>query len=220
MQAKVYIHENTENVYDLHRNTIESITENTTVKEQVSAFADTLFAAWKARNPVCKAQINNWHPDYISQSLDIIFQATFKLADARLSIAKDCGFLSWEEVEKIGNVPFNLSFEKAVDTLLAGDLDSLKKQIEQQPTLLHSRSSYGHRATLLHYAGSNGVEMWRQKAPYNLPAIVQFLIEAGADKNATMRVYGGEHTTLEMAVSSAHPHAAGIIDRLTEVLMG
>lgn len=218
MQAKVYIHENTQNVYNLHQHVIEGITENTTVKQQVAAFADTLFAAWKARNPVCKAQINNWHPDYIGQSLEVIFQAPLTITDARLSMAKDCGFLNWEEVEKIGNVRFNLSFEKAVDTLLAGDLMGLKKQIEQQPTLLHARSNYGHRATLLHYAGSNGVEMWRQKAPYNLPAIVQFLIEAGADKNATMRVYGGEHTTLEMVVSSAHPHAAGIVDRLREVL--
>lgn len=218
MSTKVYIHENTQKVYDLHRNAIEGITETTTVKEQLSNFSDTLFAAWKARNRVCKAQINNWHPDYISQPLEVIFQAYFTLVDARLSIAKDCGFLDWEEVEKIGKVPFNLSFEKAIDTLLAGNLSSLQKQIEQQPTLLHMRSTYGHRATLLHYAGSNGVEMWRQKAPYNLPEIVAFLVAAGADKDATMRVYGGEHTTLELAVSSAHPHAAGIIDRLKEVL--
>jgi len=218
MSKKVYIHENTQKVYDLHQIAIEGITKNTTVKEQLSNFADTLYTAWKARNPICKAQINNWHPDYISQSLEVIFQASFKLEDARLSIAKDCGFLDWEEVEKMGNAPFNLAFEKAVDTLLAGDLDNLKKQIEVQPTLLHTRSTYGHRATLLHYAGSNGVEMWRQKTPYNLPVIVQYLLAEGADKNATMRVYGGEHTTLQMVASSAHPHAAGIIDKLTEVL--
>jgi len=218
MQTKVYIHENTQRVYDLHRTTIEGITPKTTVKEQVSAFSDTLLTAWKRRNPVCKAQINNWHPDYISKPLDVIFKSSFKLADARLSIAKDCGFLDWAEVERLGNIPFNLEFEKAVQTLLAGDLTSLKKQIEQQPTLLHTRSTYGHQATLLHYAGSNGVEMWRQKAPYNLPEIVAFLLAAGADKNATMRVYGGEHTTLEMVASSAHPHAAGIASELIELL--
>lgn len=218
MKSKVYTHENTNRVYNLHRVAIEGVTKTTTIKEQLISFADTLFAAWQARNPVCKAQINNWHPDYISKSLDVIFQAPFTVADARLSIAKDCGFLDWEEVEKIGNVPFNLSFEKVIDTLLAGDLSNLKKQIEQQPTLLHTRSQYGHRATLLHYAGSNGLEMWRQKAPYNLPEIVEFLLAAGADKNATMRVYGGEHTTLEMAETSAHPRAAGILEELVEIL--
>ncbi len=218
MKSKVYIHENTQRVYNLHQVAIEGLTKTTTVKEQLIAFADNLYAAWQARNPVCKAQINNWHPAYIGKSLEIIFNAPLKLADIRLSIAKDCGFLDWEEVEKMGNVQFNLSFEKTVDTLLMGDLERLKKQIEQQPTLLHLRSPYGHQATLLHYAGSNGVEMWRQKAPYNLPAIVQFLLEAGADKNATMRVYGREHTTLAMAASSAHPQAAGILDELKEVL--
>jgi len=218
MKSKIYTHENTQQVYNLHRVAIEELTKTTTVKEQLTAFANNLFAAWQARNPVCKAQINNWHPDYIGKSLDIIFQAPFQLADARLSIAKDCGFLDWMEVEKKGPVRFNLSFEKAIDTLLAGDLVNLKKQIERQPTLLHTRSTYGHRATLLHYAGSNGLEMWRQKVPYNLPKIVQFLIAVGADKNATMRVYGGEHTTLEMAVSSAHPREAGILEELVEVL--
>lgn len=218
MKGKVYTHKNTQQVYNLHRVAIEGVTKTTTVKEQLISFADNLFAAWQARNPVCKAPINNWHPDYIGKSLDVIFQAPFKLADARLSIAKDCGFLDWEEVEKLGNVRFNLSFEKAIDTLLAGDLVNLKKQIEQQSILLQTRSTYGHRATLLHYAGSNGLEMWRQKAPYNLPAIVKFLIEAGADKKATMRVYGGAHTTLEMAASSAHPRKAGILEELIEVL--
>jgi len=218
MKNKIYIHDNTQQVYNLHRVAIEGLTKTSTIKEQLISFADNLFAAWQARNPVCKAPINNWHPDYIGKSLDIIFQAPFKLSDARLSIAKDCGFLDWEEVKKIGNVRFNLSFEKAIDTLLAGDLVNLKKQIEQQPTLLHTRSTYGHRATLLHYAGSNGLEMWRQKTPYNLPEIVAFLLGAGADKNATMRVYGGEHTTLEMAETSAHTRAAGILEELIEVL--
>lgn len=210
MNARVYIHPNAQAIYDLHQTAIEYITKSSTVKAQLSTFADTLFAAWKARNPVCKSQINNWHPDYISKSLDVIFQASFTLKDARLSIAKDCGFLNWEEVEELGNIPFNLAFEKAVDTLLAGDLVNLKKQIEQCPTLLHTRSTYGHKATLLHYVGSNGVEMWRQKTPYNLLAIVQFLIKAGADKNATMRVYGGQYTTLQMVETSAHPHKAGV----------
>ena len=218
MNPKVYTHKNTQQVYDLHKSGIESLTNTTTVKAQLITFADTLFAAWKARNPVCKAQINNWHPAYIGKSVDLIFQAPLTLEDIRLSIAKDCGFLDWTEVEKIGNVPFNLAFEKAVDTLLAGDLEALKKQIEQQPNLLQTRSVYGHKATLLHYAGSNGLEMWRQKAPYNLPEIVSFLLTAGADKNATMRVYGGNHTTLEMAESSAHPRAAGILEELVASL--
>ena len=189
------------------------------VDHQLTGFADNLFAAWKARNPVCKAQINNWHPDFIGKGIDLIFKANFTLADARLSIAKDCGFDNWEAVEEQGKTRFNLAFEKAVDTLLAGDLISLQQQINQQPELINQRSSYGHQATLLHYAGSNGVEMWRQQTPYNLPEMVQFLIDAGADKYAKMKVYGGCFTTWEMVATSAHPKAAGVVDALKTILL-
>ena len=219
MKSNIYIHENTQKVYHLHQTAIEQTNKNTTILTQLTAFADSLFAAWKARNPVCKAQINNWHPDFIGKDLAFIFKANFTLADARLSIAKDCGFNDWPAVEKLGNQCFNLAFEKAVTTLLAGDLVSLQQQITQHPELLKERSAYGHQATLLHYAGSNGVEMWRQQTPYNLPEIVQFLLDAGADKNATMKVYGGHFTTWEMVVTSAHPHAAGVVEALREILV-
>ena len=219
MSSKFYIHESTQKIYNLHKTAIEQINEKTTVLAQLTAFANILFEAWTTRNPVCKGQINNWHPSFISQSLDVIFKAGFRLADARLSIAKDCGFYNWEAVEKQGNIPFNLAFEKAVDTLLAGDLASLKTQIKEQPDLLQLRSTYGHQATLLHYAGSNGVEMWRQQTPYNLPAIVQFLLDAGADKNAKMNIYGGYFTTWDMVATSAHPQAAGVVVALKKILV-
>lgn len=219
MNPKIYIHKNTQQVYDLHKTTIEQTNENTTILAQLTDFADNLFAAWKARTPVCKGQINNWHPDFIGKDIDVIFKANFTLADARLSIAKDCGFTDWEAVEKLGETRFNMAFEKAVDTLLAGDLADLESQIEQQPELINLRSLYGHQATLLHYAGSNGVEMWRQQTPYNLPEIVQFLLATGADRNATMSVYGGAFTTWEMVATSTHPQAAGVMEALREVLI-
>lgn len=217
MRSEVYIHDQIQKVYELHQNVIEKTDEKTTLIEQLTGFSNTLYAAWKARNPVCKPQINNWHPDYLGKDLDIIFRSSFKLEDARLSIAKDCGFLDWKEVEEKGKIPFDLAFEKAVDTLLVGDIGRLKTQIAANPSLLHTRSRYGHGATLLHYAGSNGVEMWRQKTPYNLPEIVQFLLDAGADKKATMRVYGGHFTTWEMVATSAHPHAAGVVGALKKI---
>lgn len=219
MSAKIYIHPNVQKVYDLHKTAIEQIDKNTTVLKQLTAFADNIFAAWTTRSPICKGQINNWHPDFISKDLDFIFNTNFTLADARLSIAKDCGFDNWEMVIQHGNITFNLVFEKAINTLLAGDLVDLKKQITLRPDLLQLRSPYGHQATLLHYAGSNGVEMWRQQTPYNLPEIVQLLLDAGADKNAKMKVYSGQFTTWEMVVTSAHPHKAGVVEALKKILI-
>lgn len=218
MNSKIYQHERVKKLYQLHKKAIESIDENTTVKTQLIAFANTIYTAWKTRNPICEGQINNWHPSFVGQPIDVIFNSPFTLADARLSIAKDCGFKNWEAVEAQDPIYFNLVFEKTVAMLINGGLEDLKKQIATHPTLLTERSPYGHQATLLHYAGSNGVEMWRQQTPYNLPKIVQFLLDAGADKTATMPVYGGQYTTWEMVVTSAHPHAAGVVEKLREIL--
>ena len=80
------------------------------------------------------------------------------------------------------------------------------------------RSQYGHRASLLNYAGSNGVEFWRQQVPLNLAEIVIYLLEAGADKNATMKVYGGEFNTFELLTTSIHPLRARIMEEMKLIL--
>lgn len=218
MQAKVYIHDQVKKVYQLHQQSIENMDADTTIQEQIIRFSNNLMSAWQTKNPACIAQINNWHPDYIGKDATFIFAADFQLSDAQLAIAKDCGFQNMEQVNQHPSITFHLAFEQAVDTLLNGDLDSLKQQIAKNPTLLADRSKYGHQATLLHYAGSNGIEMWRQKTPYNLPDIVQFLLEVGADKTATMSVYGGQFTTWELVSTSAHPKAAGIVEALGKLL--
>ncbi|WP_378176901.1 hypothetical protein [Aquimarina sp. SS2-1] len=37
----------------------------------------------------------------------------------------------------------------------------------------------------MNYTASNGVEIWRQKTPINLPEMTYFLIDKGADRYAT-----------------------------------
>ena len=75
-----------------------------------------------------------------------------------------------------------------------------------------------HRATLLHYVGSNGVEIRRQKVPANLVAITELLLETGSDVNATARVYGGEMTTYSLVATSGHPVRAGLAEELLATL--
>ena len=90
--------------------------------------------------------------------------------------------------------------------------------MEENPDLIFQKSKFGHQATLLHYVASNGVEFWRQIVPHNLPEMISYLIEKGADKNAKMKVYGGEFSVLPLLESSAHPYAAGIADQMIEIL--
>jgi hypothetical protein len=104
--------------------------------------------------------------------------------------------------------------------MLAGDFKGIKKIITGNNALLNQKSQYGHEATLLHYSASNGVELWRQKVPLNLPEMVEFLVENGANRNARMKVYGGEYTAAELLLSSAHPRQAGILMELRQHFPG
>ena len=94
----------------------------------------------------------------------------------------------------------------------------LLKSLDQNPELIHYQSKYGHGASMLHYVGANGVELWRQQLPENLPYLTSILLERGADKNALMKVYGKEMTPLELVQSSEHPFIAGIDQELIELL--
>ena len=44
------------------------------------------------------------------------------------------------------------------------------------------------------------------------------LLDAGADVDAKIEVYGGLHSTLELLLSSAHPRAAGLLDDMAQML--
>jgi hypothetical protein len=87
------------------------------------------------------------------------------------------------------------------------------------PSLVHRRSSFGHRSTLLHYVGSNGVETYRQKVALNLAEITRLLVEAGANVNATANMYGGGSTALGLLVTSDHPAKAGVSGDVLKVLV-
>jgi hypothetical protein len=74
---------------------------------------------------------------------------------------------------------------------------------------MNARSQYGHHATLLHYAGTNGVESYRQVVPMNLAEIVDFLIASGADPASNAGIYGGS-TPRQLFETSRHSHESNV----------
>src|SRR5262249_61446416 len=112
----------------------------------------------------------------------------------------------------------SVAYENAVDTMLAGHLDGLRGLLDGDPSLTAQASHWPHRATLLHYATANGVEIHRQVVPRNLPAIVALLVDRGADVNASAHAYGSEVAPLGLLLSSSHPHDAGVTGEVAAVL--
>jgi ankyrin repeat protein len=145
------------------------------------------------------------------------------LADAQLYIAHIHGFDSWPKfsvhLADIARQSPVSDFEAAVDAIVTGDIETLRALIEKHPSLVLARSSRVHHATLLHYIAANGHEGYRQKTPKNAVEIARILLNAGAEVDATARMYDADCTTMEMLVSSTPPANAGLQVALTETLL-
>ena len=215
---KIYRSKEVKEIQELQYEIIAETNENTTILELLTALANNLHTHFHKRNHAVATIISNWHPEFIGKDVDQILGSDFSESDAKLSIAREHGFSDWENVEKSGDEIINGEFESAIDALLNGELNSLSFKISTNPFLLKERSKYGHRATLLHYVSSNGVETRRQVVPLNIPKITRLLLEQGADKSAKMNVYGGEFTALELVSTSAHPKDAGVLTDLIKIL--
>jgi hypothetical protein len=146
------------------------------------------------------------------------------LSEAQLVIARLHGFESWPKFAHHVHARDNASsavsqFESAADAIVTGDVETLSTLIARNRRLVHARSTRDHGATLLHYVGANGHEGFRQRTPKNAVEIARILLEAGADPDALAHMYDHRCTTMEMLVSSVHPHAAGVQAALVETLL-
>jgi hypothetical protein len=109
-------------------------------------------------------------------------------------------------------------FEIAADAIIRGNTETLKTLLTLNPGLIHMRSSRHHHSTLLNYVGANGVEGWRQKTLKNAVAITKILLDAGAEIDASGKMYRGT-TTLGLVATSVHPVRTGVQEELMDMLI-
>lgn len=143
-------------------------------------------------------------------TIDAFFKTAFTLADAQWCIAQEHSYIDWQQVVNTKDQP-DTNFENLIDSILAGDLATLQRALQDKPEWIHHTSHYPHKATLLHYTGSNGIEGYRQVVPQNLADIIECLLLAGADTNLKAKVYSG-CTARELLETSKHPYEAGVIE--------
>jgi ankyrin repeat protein len=202
--------------------------------------AAALMAAHGAALPAALDVIHASHPRFLDATVPWIRQpltpqeiaaAPFSIDDARLTVARAYSYLDWpsllEHVAAVAdtNSPVH-RFEAAVQATIDGALDSLRTLLDADPSLPRARSVRRthfdppvHGATLLHYVAANGVEQVNQRTPPNAVALVELLLERGADPNATAALYGGQCTVLSMLVSSAHPASQHVQLPLIDLLV-
>src|SRR5689334_20429426 len=113
----------------------------------------------------------------------------------------------------------NPTFEVAADAIVNGDVSALARLLDEEPQLIHHRSTREHRCTLLHYVGANGFEGYRQKSPPNAVEIAELLLERGAEVDALTGKDIGSGTTLGLVATSVHTHRAGTQTPLLETLL-
>jgi ankyrin repeat protein len=148
----------------------------------------------------------------------------YRHGDARTIIVRNHFFESWEQFAEFArNVKDSSSpiarFERAVDAVALGDAASLGRALREDPELVRTRSVRTHHSMLLHYVGANGVESWRQRTPKNAVQILEILLAAGAEIDATADMYNGGCTTLGLVATSCHPRDAGLQQPLIDVLL-
>lgn len=188
------------------------------ISDQLATQAKTLHTAHGAGDTRIAMQVQSWWPQAQGRTLDAILSDPFDLAEAETAVAREHGFANWNAIRDLGDVSSDTGFDAALDAMLGGDLETLVWMLAKDQALAMRRSVFGHRATLLHHIGANGVESHRQQVPANAPDMARALIAAGADRSAEANMYGGGQTPLDLASTSAHPYHAGVAENLNAIL--
>jgi ankyrin repeat protein len=180
--------------------------------------AQALFDALQSHDVNAAWRFKWLHPRFRDKTIDAIEPAELTLDDARMVIARDDAFDTWNDLAAFAAAP-DAEFEAAAEAVVNGDVETLSSMLRANPALVHARSARSHHATLLHYIGANGVEDARQKTPPNAVEVATLLLDAGAEPDALADMYGSKCTTMSMLVSSSHPAAAGVQLALAELLL-
>jgi len=209
METKIYRPKIVQEIRDYYGEAIYHSTFDT-IQEHMNVLAEMLYKGIKADSEYLYVEISNYHPLFLGDPITQIKDANLDLIDCQWTIACEYGFKSWEDVLDLRKTEYNRPFEQAVDLLLDGNFQELQELIKTYPSIINASSQYSHKATLLHYTACNGVELWRQQVPMNLPEMTAYLIHKGASKWKLMNAYGSQYDTITLLKSSIHPKNAGV----------
>ena len=215
--VEIYINPEILALRALHSDLMTRGFRDSCIRDRLATQASTIVAAHKAGNGAVAFHLGSWCPGLVGVDSDKIMAVNLTQEQAQETIAREYGYTNWNEVEALQGILLDDEFEESVDAVIHGDMSQLQDRIRERPELTTQRSQYGHRATLLHYVGANGVESYRQITPLNAVEVTRCRVGSGADVNSIAGMYGGSKV-LDLVLTSAHPHSAGVALAIAEVL--
>jgi hypothetical protein len=212
----MYIHTDVIQVRELHSHILSAFEPSGTLYDLLDQLASNLYQANKNEDERSLVEIKNYlKPGEFEQVNGII---RIDRHHANEIMARQHGFSSWEEVKYGGRISIQPLFEEAVEYTVWGRVSELSAILKEFPHLIIQRSAFFHKATLLHYVSSNGVEIRRQLVPGNLVDIIRLLLEYGADPEAKGYFYGKMTDTLSLLQSGTHTRNAGVYEDALKIL--
>ena len=190
--------------------------------------AKDLVKAHAARTMAAAQLIREFNPRFAGASDEAIFAAEFKLSAARLTIAREHGFLSWTRLKRRIEKPVPADrldlphhkrigdpvFRGAIDLIDAGDVAGLRAQLKQHPKLARQRvvfegMNYFHNPSLLEFIAENPIR--HNKMPENILAVAEVILESGVDQKAL-------DVTLALVATGSVPQACSKQEPLIDLL--
>jgi len=220
MSDDVFVSPSVAQVLLLYDGLVDERAWKRTACAQIERLAERLLDGHRAGLPGAAVELHNWLPAAASRSPQELFNLSASIEDALETVSRAHGFAGWSAAASAGQRSGDALLERAVELLLRGDVSSLAAALASAPDITARRSHYGHGATLLHYLAANGVETYRQRVPRNAATLASLLLRGGANPLATAKMYGAEHTTRALLISSSHPADAGVADEVLAVLDG
>ena len=166
--------------------------------ELLGDFAKALRKALRASDPEAISRLLKHHPKYESASAGAVAGSDVSLRDAQLVIAREHGYENWASLKKYvvaaneGARAEAIISTTAVEAIAKGDCPRLLALLQADPSIVnvggaldfrYSKGAYFAGATLLHYVSGTPTE--ENTLPDNVLEIIEILLDAGADVNAT-----------------------------------
>ncbi len=179
-----------------------------------------------AGDPAVLQRIREFHPGYGHLTDAEIIARPLKLSDAQLAIAREYTYASWArlktaiESQSVPDPEMPLEdriedpvFREAVRCIDTGDVDALKRLLQEHPKLVkqhvyYNAGAYFGQPGLLQFVAQNPI---RQESMPNAVAITQVIIDAGATREDMT-------DTLGLVATGRVPREEGVQVPLIELL--